>query len=196
LSAPADARREGRLDLTKRSNPATRVPGGEVAMRLWAAFYGAIWVVFLEFILAMAPQARPFTLYGHYALGFAIVAIAYYNFVAVRATTVPGRLKRIASATLSLSVLMAVLGPPLAFNVGSAWTILPGVTVWNLILLLHVTTAFGIITQMAGTAVAYDMWEEKEFLELTKVGDVPPDPNRPGPGAHRPAPAPPPGPTL
>jgi len=149
-------------------------------MRLWASLYGAIWVVFLEFLLAMAPQGRPWSLYAHFALGFAIVAIAYYNFDAVRGTTVPGRVRRIASATFYLSILMAVLGVPLVFNVGAAWPIVPGVSVWNLILLLHVANAFAVITQMAATAIAYDMWEEKEFLQETRPGEVPADPNRPG----------------
>ncbi|MGP8072382.1 MAG: hypothetical protein ACLPZM_04540 [Thermoplasmata archaeon] len=149
-------------------------------MRLWAALYGAIWVVFLEFLLAMVHQGHPWVLYGHYLLGFLIVGLAYYNYRELRRTTVPGRIKRIVFATLSMAVLMAVLGPLLVFNVGAAWSVFAGVTMWNLILLVHVTTAFGIITQMAAVAIAYDMWEDKEFLEETRPGEIPADPNRPG----------------
>ena len=155
-------------------------------MRLWVALYGAIWVVFLEFLLSMVPQGRPWVLDGHYVLGFLIVGITYYNFRALRKTAVPGRVKRIASASFSMAILMAVLGPLLVFNVGAGWPILTGVTVWNLILLIHVVTAFGIITQMAAVAIAYDMWEDKEFLHESEPGRVPPDPNRPGVNASRP----------
>ncbi|HLM91224.1 MAG TPA: hypothetical protein VK424_04130 [Thermoplasmata archaeon] len=149
-------------------------------MRLWGSLYGAIWVVFLEFLLSMVPQGRPGVLYGHYALGFLIIPLAYYNYHALRRTTVPGRIKRIVSATFTMSIMMAVLGLLLVFNVGAGWPVFTGVTGWNLILLIHVTTAFGIITQMAATAIAFDMWEEKEFLQETRPGEIPPDPNRPG----------------
>ncbi|MGC1583770.1 MAG: hypothetical protein WA766_19980, partial [Candidatus Acidiferrales bacterium] len=97
----------------------------------------------------------------------------YYNYHALRQTTVPVRVKRIVSATFSMAVMMAVLGPLLLFNVGASWPVITGVTVWNLILLIHVLTAFGIITQMAATAIAYDMWEEKEFLQETRPGEIP-----------------------
>jgi hypothetical protein len=144
------------------------------SMKLWESLYAAIWIVLLEFLLSMVPQGRPWVLYAHYILGLLIVGIAYANYRALRHTTVPGRLKRIVSATFSMSILMAVLGPLLVFDVGSGWRILTGVSVWNLILLVHVLTAFGIITQMAATALAYDMWEEKEFLEETRSGEQPP----------------------
>jgi hypothetical protein len=142
-------------------------------MRLWAALYATIWVVFLEFLLAMIPQGQPWLGYFHDALGFVIVVVAYANFAALRATTVPGRVKRIASVTFYLAVLLGVLGLFLVFNVGAGWPILFGLTVWNLIILLHVVSAFAIITQMAAVAIAYDMWEEKEFLQETRPGEVP-----------------------
>jgi hypothetical protein len=145
-------------------------------MRLWSALYGAIWVVFLEFLLSMMPQWHPWVLYAHYALGVAIVGITYANSHALRATTVPGRIKRIAGASFSMSILVAIIGVLLVFNVGAGWTILNGISGWNLLILIHVTTAFGIITQMAAVAIAYDMWEDKEFLQETRPGEVPPPP--------------------
>jgi hypothetical protein len=145
-------------------------------MKLWAALYLAIWIVFLEFLFAMIPFWQPLLTYLHAGLGFIIVTLAYYNFAALRKTTVPGRVKRIASATFSLAVLMAVLGPLLLVNVGAGWSILFGITVWNVILFIHVVSAFAIITQMAAVAIAYDMWEEKEFLEETRPGEIPPNP--------------------
>jgi len=58
--------------------------------------------------------------------------------------------------------------------VGAGWPILFGLTVWNLIIFIHVVNAFAIITQMAAVAIAYDMWEDKEFLQDTHPGEVPP----------------------
>ena len=147
-------------------------------MRLWIALYGVIWVVLVEFLLAMIPFGQPYLTYLHGGLGFVIVGIAYYNFAGLRKTTVPGRVKRIASATWYLAILMAVLGLLLFFNVGAGWAVLDGITVWNGILFLHVVTAFAIITQMAAAAIAYDMWEEREFLENTRPGEIPPNPVR------------------
>jgi hypothetical protein len=145
-------------------------------MKLWAALYLAIWIVFLEFLFAMIPFWQPLLTDLHAGLGFVIVALAYYNFAALRQTTVPGRVKRIASATIALAVLVAILGPLLLVNVGAGWPILFGITVWNVILFVHVVNAFAIITQMAAVAIAYDMWEEKEFLEETRPGEIPPYP--------------------
>ncbi len=145
-------------------------------MRLWAALYAAIWVVFLEFLLAMIPQWQPFLSYLHDGLGFVIVVIAYLNFAALRQTTVPGRVKRIAWATLYLAVLTVFLGALVVFHVGSGWPIAFGLTVWNLLLFVHVVNAFAILTQMAAVAIAYDMWEEKEFLQETRPGEIPPAP--------------------
>ncbi len=145
-------------------------------MRLWQSLYLAIWVVFLEFLLSMIPFWHPLLIYLHAVLGLIIVYIAYHNFATLRATTVPGRLKRITSATFSMSILMVILGPLLFFNIGTSWPLFGGITVWNAILFIHVVTAFGIITQMAAVAIAYDMWEEKEFLEETLPGEIPPNP--------------------
>ncbi|MGQ0796413.1 MAG: hypothetical protein ACT4OI_00900 [Methanobacteriota archaeon] len=46
-------------------------------------------------------------------------------------------------------------------------------TVWGLILFIHVVNAFAIITQAAAVAIAYDMWEDKEFLKETAPGEIP-----------------------
>jgi hypothetical protein len=141
------------------------------------ALYAAIWIVLLEFLLAMTPQGQPFLTYLHAGLGFGIVGIAYYNFYGLRQTAAPGRVKRIASATFYLSLLMVVLGILLLFNVGAGWSVFYGLTVWNVIIFVHVVNAFAIITQMAAVAIAYDMWEEKEFLQETRPGEIPPAPN-------------------
>ena len=140
-----------------------------------------IWVVFLEFLLAMTPNAPAWTEFVHIALGFVIVGLAFYDFNGLRATAVPARVKRIAKSTLQLSVVMGALGFLLFFDVGVDWTILFGVTVWGLILFIHVVNAFAIITQAAAVAIAYDMWEDKEFAKETAPGEVPamPTPKKP-----------------
>jgi hypothetical protein len=45
-----------------------------------------------------------------------------------------------------------------------------------LILFFHVINAFAIITQAAAVAIAYDMWEDHEFVKETEPGIVPPLP--------------------
>ena len=42
-----------------------------------------------------------------------------------------------------------------------------------MILFLHVVIGFAIITQAAAVAIAYDMWEDKEFVKETAPGEVP-----------------------
>lgn len=153
-------------------------------MKLWAALYILIWVVLLEFLLVMIPIAPAVLDPLHYLLGVVIVAFAYANYRALKATRVPGRVKRIAYATFYLSVLMLVLGIWLALSIGSSW-IIPGVgvSVYHLVLFIHIVNAFAIITQAAAVAIAYDMWEEHEFDKETSPGDIPPA----APAAARPA---------
>ena len=140
-----------------------------------------IWIVFFQFLLAMTPNAPAWLEYVHVGAGFIIVGLAFYNFNALRATVVPARVRRISKSTLQLSVVMGVLGLLLFFNVGANWTILLGVTVFGLVLFVHVVNAFAIITQAAAVAIAYDMWEDKEFAKETAPGEVPamPAPKKP-----------------
>lgn len=142
-------------------------------MKLWIALYAMIWVVLLEFLLAMTPGAPAILLYLHIVLGIVIIGLAYYNFSGVRNTAVPARVKRVAKASFDLSVAMAILGLLLVLGIGRDWTILFGVTVWGLILFVHVVNAFAIITQAAAVAIAYDMWEDREFEKVTAPGEIP-----------------------
>ncbi len=142
-------------------------------MKLWMSLYAMIWIVFVEFLLAMTPNAPGGLLYLHIALGLGILGLAYYNFNGVRRTLVPGRVKRTAKSTLQLSVAMGILGLLLFFDAGADLTILFGVTLWGLILFFHVVNAFAIITQAAAVAIAFDMWEDKEFAKETAPGEVP-----------------------
>lgn len=146
-------------------------------MKLWAALYTMIWIVLIEFLLAMTPGGSPVMIYLHIILGAAIVGLAFYNFSGIRKTRVPGRVKRIAQVSFNISVLVAILGALLFFDVGKAWVIpIIKVSIYGLILFLHVINSFAIITQAAAVAIAYDMWEDKEFEKETEPGIVPPMP--------------------
>ena len=149
-------------------------------MKLWMSLYAMIWIVFIEFMLEMTPGVSITFLYLHIALGLVIIGLASYNFNGLRMTAVPGRLKRIAKTTLNLSVVCGILGFLLYFDTGVASPILFGVTLGGMILFLHVMIGFAIITQAAAVAIAYDMWEDKEFTKETAPGEVPdmPMPNR------------------
>ena len=144
-------------------------------MKTWQALYGMIWIVLVEFLLAMTPGGGPVLIYAHMALGVGIIALAWMNFDGIRRTKAPARPKRIAKATFQLSVSMGILGVLLAGRIGADWGLF-GITVYGIILLFHVVTAFAIITQAAATAIAYDMWEEREFEKDSEPGSVPEHP--------------------
>lgn len=148
-------------------------------MKLWMALYAMVWIVFIDFMLAMTPGASIVLLYLHIALGLVIIGLASYNFNRVRLTAVPGRVKRIAKVTFQFSVVIGILGLLLYFGTGAGSLILFGVTLRGLILFLHVMIGFAIITQAAAVAIAYDMWENKEFAKETAPGEVP---DMPAPG--------------
>lgn len=143
-------------------------------MKLWSTLYLVIWVVLLEFLLGTWPNPPTVVPYLHLVLGFGLILILYNSYVSLRRTRVPGRVKRIASASFSISIMMGVLGLLLWFNVGSDWVI-PGlnVTLFRGILVFHLINALAIITQTAAAAIAYDMWEDREFEKDTEPGQVP-----------------------
>jgi len=143
-------------------------------VKLWATLYLVIWIVFLEFLLGLWPNPPGVVPYLHYVLGFGIILLTYNSFVQLRKTRVPGRVKRTARASFALSILMGVLGLLLVFNVGSGWVVpFTDLSVYNAILLFHVVNALAIITQAAAVAIAYDMWEDREFAKETSPNEVP-----------------------
>ncbi|VVB85798.1 Uncharacterised protein [uncultured archaeon] len=147
-------------------------------MKLWMALYALIWVTLIEFLLAMTPGNSPILLYLHTALGIAIIALAFYNFSGLRKTRVMGRVKRIAQASFNLSVAVGILGVPIFFGFGMASAIpVINISIYGFILFFHVIFAFAIITQASAIAIAHDMWEDKEFLNETEPGVVPPMPH-------------------
>ncbi|MGI0132932.1 MAG: hypothetical protein ACREDK_07595 [Thermoplasmata archaeon] len=123
-------------------------------------------------MIPLAPGILP---YLHLALGAAIIGVAYLNFMALKATRVPGRVKRTAQATFGLSIVMILTGIPLFFSIGADWVIpLIAVSIFHVLLFVHIVNAFAIITQTAAVAIAYDMWEDHEFERETRAGEVPP----------------------
>lgn len=123
-------------------------------MKLWQAQYNMIWLLLLV-TLSSVLDVLPHHEHIHAVLGLGVVALAFRNKAALAKTAAPARLKRIAAALASISVMAAVTGillaiPPLAFLD----------TLWRV---LHILTIVAITTQAGSVATAYDMWEEKEF---------------------------------
>jgi hypothetical protein len=145
-------------------------------MKLWIPLYLMIWMVFVEFLLVMTPALNMGLLDLHVFLGIFIIGLAFYNFNRLRLTSVPGRVKRIARATCGITVATGILGVLLYSNIGTDATLFFGVTVWGVIFFLHEVAAFAIITQAAAVAIAYDMWEDKEFEKESAPRKVPASP--------------------
>jgi hypothetical protein len=143
-------------------------------VKLWSTLYAVIWVVLLEFLLGTWPNPPAAVPYLHLVLGLGVIGLCYNSFRELRKTRVPGRVKRIARASYGLAWVMAVLGFLLWFNVGTSWTIpVANISVFQGILVLHIVNALAIITQCAAVAIAYDMWEDREFEKETGPGEVP-----------------------
>jgi hypothetical protein len=138
------------------------------------ALYAMVWIVLIEFLLVMTPGTSSVLIDLHIVIGIAIIGLAFYNFSGIRNTRVMGRVKRTAQASYNLSVTAGITGVLIFFDIGKT-PVIPviNVSIYGLILFFHVIFAFAIITQAAAIAIAYDMWEDKEFLEETKPGIVP-----------------------
>jgi hypothetical protein len=133
-----------------------------------------VWIVLIEFLLVMTPGTSSVLIDLHIVIGIAIIGLAFYNFSGIRNTRVMGRVKRTAQASYNLSVTAGITGVLIFFDIGKT-PVIPviNVSIYGLILFFHVIFAFAIITQAAAIAIAYDMREDKEFLEETKPGIVP-----------------------
>jgi len=149
-------------------------------MKLWQGLFGMIWIAFVEFLIVMSTHVTTFAslatplIYVHAALGFGMILLALNNFYGVRNTTIAGRVKRTAQSTFQLSILMAILGVILLFKDSLSWQVpLINLSLFYILVFVHVVNAFAIITQAAAVAIAYDMWEDKEFNQETKAGEIP-----------------------
>ncbi|HJX24081.1 MAG TPA: hypothetical protein VJ574_06755 [Candidatus Bathyarchaeia archaeon] len=146
-------------------------------MKLWQSLYVMTWIVFIEFLLVLVYRGSSVLIYSHSILGVAIVGLAFYNFSGLRNTRIAGRVKRTAQACFYLSIVLAVLGVPLLLGVGSESVIpLINMSIYRLMLVIHLVIALAVITQAAAVAIAHDMWEDREFAEETEPGSVPPMP--------------------
>ena len=150
-------------------------------MKLWQALFAMIWIAFVEFLIVMSTHVTNFAsiatplIYLHAALGFAMIPLAFNNLQGVRNTTIAGRVKRTAQSTFQLSILMAILGVILLFKDPlNTWLVpIVNISLFYVLVFVHVVNAFAIITQAAAVAIAYDMWEDKEFDQETKPGEIP-----------------------
>jgi hypothetical protein len=126
--------------------------------------YGLIWLSLLQILFVFyTPFGEGVLTEGvHALLGLVVLALAFTISRRVKATACPGRIKRITKTTLNLSLFQGLLGiflvAVLALDLGSM--------VLDAAKLIHAATALAIITQASSSATAYDMWEEKEFLEV------------------------------
>jgi hypothetical protein len=146
-------------------------------MKLWVSLYSMTWILFIEFLLVMIYRGSSVLVYLHTILGVAVVIIAFYNFSGIRNTSIAGRVKRTAQACFYLSIAIAVLGFPLLLDVGREFVVpLIDLSIYRLILVVHLIIALAMITQAAAVAIAHDMWENHEFSEETQPGSVPPMP--------------------
>ena len=145
-------------------------------MKLWASLYLMTWLVFVAFWLALTPVAPPVPKYLHAVLGAGIVALGYANYLAIRATTAPGRIKRTVRATFAFSVAIAPLGVLQFFGVGASLVLFGGITVEGAVGFFHFVGAGAIFAQAAAAGIAYDMWEDREFERSTAPGVIPPMP--------------------
>jgi len=137
-----------------------------VSLSIWRQLYAMVWLAFLQIVIILVeiPFLRSYLVYGHVFLGLIILGLAHYNYVQIKKTEAPNRLKRIAKSTTILATIQPVFGVILLGDI-----MMPNSPILaplaGLVLLLHVITALAIITQASSVATAYDMWEEKEYTK-------------------------------
>lgn len=129
--------------------------------------YAIIWAVFFDILIVLFPVIGTWPTYDlHLVVGATVLGLAYFIFARVRATSCPDRIKRITKTTFSFAVFQAFLGAALygllSANVG-------GILV-DFVNFLHVAVALAMITQASSSATAFDMWEEKEFMQAPAAG--------------------------
>ncbi|MGA2199355.1 MAG: hypothetical protein ABSG45_05400 [Nitrososphaerales archaeon] len=131
-------------------------------MKTWAMMYLLIWVAFLDLLIVFFPSFAYLTnLDLHFLVGVLVGVLAIYVFIRVRKGPCPERIKLITKTTAVLAVFDGALGV-LLYLVASSVMAVP---FHDIIVFLHFGTAVAIITQASSSATAYDMWEEKEFVQ-------------------------------
>jgi ABC-type transport system involved in multi-copper enzyme maturation permease subunit len=125
-----------------------------VPLKLWPRLYLLIWLAFAQFFITVLSKVFGAILL-HFALGLAVLVLAFMNYRSLMTTSAPDRVKRISKVIPGMAALEALLGIPL-------YVFTEGILHWT-INVIHLAVALAIITQASSTATAYDMWEEKEF---------------------------------
>jgi hypothetical protein len=116
-----------------------------------------IWLVFLQFLVT-AFSGMFGVLYLHIGIGLVVLVLAIFNYRDLKGTAAPDRVKRISMTIVGMAAFDGVLGVLLFMVTGMMqWTV-------NL---LHLVVSVAVITQASSAATAYDMWEEKEFTNIT-----------------------------
>lgn len=124
--------------------------------------YLLIWIAFIQIVIILFPVLglTP-TYYIHSAVGLIVVGVSMFSYSLVRRTACPVRIKRISKTTAVLGIVQGVLGIILFAGIMFDF----GTTFQDIILFLHVVNALAIITQASSSATAFDMWEQKEFVQ-------------------------------
>jgi hypothetical protein len=115
-----------------------------------------IWLNFAAFMFVFYNTAS-WCGYVHGILGILIVLLAFFNRKTIASTTCPPRIKRIAKASVSMSVAAALSGIALASPLDPL-----ALTIFKAI---HITVAMALFAQSASVATSFDMWGTKEFGE-------------------------------
>lgn len=131
-------------------------------MQLWQRLYGTVWLAFFSCVIIPRWTGIRIGLSMHVLLGLAMLGLTWINARSLKSMPVPARLKRIGNATVGFAVFQLLCG--LAF--GAVMHFLPGLRVAaSALRIIHVVCALTVLAQASSLATAYDMWEEKEFLE-------------------------------
>ncbi|MDX1610950.1 MAG: hypothetical protein R3185_01190 [Candidatus Thermoplasmatota archaeon] len=143
---------------------------------IWKRLYGLTWLVVVEFLLALAPGGGQTRAWIHAGLGVAIAALAWWSYRGLKATAVPGRVKRTSMATVGHVFVAGGLGVLVFQGVGADVGLFGGYTLYHALLFVHIFLAVAILAQAAATGIGYDMWQEKEFEQPSQPGEIPPPP--------------------
>jgi hypothetical protein len=123
--------------------------------------YLLVWVTFLEMLIILfTPVGYTYSVDLHAGVGLVMIGLAYYVFRGVKRSECPERVKRITRATLYMAIACGVFGVLLDAPLGLTLSGFAN----TFVLFVHFSIAIAVITQASATALAYDMWEEKEFL--------------------------------
>ncbi len=131
-------------------------------MKLWKKLYYTIWLAFFSCVLLPRWIHSSIGYPVHILLGILLLLMTIMNSRQLNSIRVPGRLKRIGRVTMGFAIFQLVTGIAL----GGMRHLIPDFPVLpSIIHGIHIVCALAILAQASSLATAYDMWEEKEFLE-------------------------------